>query len=96
MRFEAMAILTRSPDAKGTGVPTLVHWQIGSRERNGDIMMSPELIYMLEPIGGVTAIGLAARYTVQLVAICRAKRDDVPKVASAIWGKSRRWWHPED
>jgi len=71
-------------------VPTLVLWQVGSREGSGGIMMSPALIHMLEPIGGVTAIGLAARYGVQLVAICRAKRDDVPKVARAIWGKSWR------
>lgn len=52
--------------------------------------MSSALLHLLDPIGGVTVIGLAARHGVQLVAICRAKPDDIPKVARAIWGKSRR------
>lgn len=81
------------PDAEGTGVPTLIsECSLADRVKGkaGGIMMSPEFQHMLEPIGGEAAIVLAARHTVQLVTICRVKRDDIPEVARAIWGKSRR------
>ena len=71
-------------------MPNLVLWRIASREGIGDIVLSPTLLHMLEPVGRDAVIVLAVRHTVQLVAVCRAKRDDVPDVARAIWGKSRR------
>jgi len=54
-------------------------------------MLSPTLWHVLaEPVAQNTAMVLLAKYALQLVVVLKARKEDLPQVARAIWKRRSR------
>jgi hypothetical protein len=61
-----------------------------ARRKDGDTMLSPTFWHVLiEPAAGTSTAALLAKYALQLVVICRARKEDLPQIARAIWKRRR-------
>jgi|HubBroStandDraft_5_1064220.scaffolds.fasta_scaffold77542_2 hypothetical protein len=54
-------------------------------------MLSPTFWHVLmEPAAGTSAMVFLAKYALQLVVVCKAKKEDLPQIARAIWQRRSR------